>query len=516
MAQITGVGQLRDVQPRDWAYQALSELMGRYDCLAGYPDGTFRGNRPLSRYEFAAGLNACLQAIERLMGQDFAPQADLEILNQLMGEFEAELVSLNRRVDGLESRVNFLEDNQFSTTTKLYGQVVFGLQGRSGGQSDLISTSTPGFAGIPLLGRDGVAETPDGADAITFGYNAQLTFLTQFTPRSFLLTGFQAGNLTTTDITLFGFNNSFTRLGYELNTGSRLLLSDLTYRQLVADNVGVIVGTSGVNPVSVFRGPSRVESAGFGAISRFAQRNPILQVGSGNAGIGFDWQINNRVSLQGVYAATFANEPTQGLFNGPYTAGVQLFVTPLPTVDVALNYIHAYSGVLGGFLGTGIGDDQVSAINDSRLSTNAFGAMVNWEIAPWVEWGSWVGMTDSRLLSDSGRVQTVNWMFALQFPDLFREGNHGGIFFGQPPRITGTNLRRGGQLSGNVPSLFGGTFGTTNEGRQDRTLHLEAFYRWRMTDNISLTPGVVMLFNPGHNGGSDSIVIGALRTTFSF
>ncbi|MFP4009754.1 MAG: S-layer homology domain-containing protein, partial [Spirulinaceae cyanobacterium] len=56
-AQIPPASQFRDVLPSDWAYQALLELRDRYDCLVGYPDGSFRGNRPLTRYEFAAGVN---------------------------------------------------------------------------------------------------------------------------------------------------------------------------------------------------------------------------------------------------------------------------------------------------------------------------------------------------------------------------------------------------------------------------------------------------------------------------
>ncbi|MDY7014765.1 MAG: iron uptake porin, partial [Cyanobacteriota bacterium] len=64
-----GASKFRDVRPTDWAFQALSDLIDRYDCLVGYPDGTFRGNRPLTRYEFAAGLNACLNQIERLIAE---------------------------------------------------------------------------------------------------------------------------------------------------------------------------------------------------------------------------------------------------------------------------------------------------------------------------------------------------------------------------------------------------------------------------------------------------------------
>ena len=58
---------MSDVQPTDWAFQALQSLVERYGCIAGYPDGTYRGNRALTRYEFAAGLNACLDRVNELI-----------------------------------------------------------------------------------------------------------------------------------------------------------------------------------------------------------------------------------------------------------------------------------------------------------------------------------------------------------------------------------------------------------------------------------------------------------------
>lgn len=63
MAQVTSVSQFSDVQPTDWAFQALQSLVERYGCIAGYPNGTYRGNRAMTRYEFAAGLNACLNRV---------------------------------------------------------------------------------------------------------------------------------------------------------------------------------------------------------------------------------------------------------------------------------------------------------------------------------------------------------------------------------------------------------------------------------------------------------------------
>lgn len=44
--QVNSVAQLTDVQPSDWAFQALQSLVERYGCMTGYPNRTFRGDRP--------------------------------------------------------------------------------------------------------------------------------------------------------------------------------------------------------------------------------------------------------------------------------------------------------------------------------------------------------------------------------------------------------------------------------------------------------------------------------------
>ncbi|MBF2050567.1 MAG: S-layer homology domain-containing protein [Elainella sp. C42_A2020_010] len=90
MHQVTEVTQLSDVNPTDWAFQALQSLVERYGCIVGYPDGTFRGERALSRYEFAAGLNACLERLSELLAAttaDLVQQSDLETLQKLQEEF---------------------------------------------------------------------------------------------------------------------------------------------------------------------------------------------------------------------------------------------------------------------------------------------------------------------------------------------------------------------------------------------------------------------------------------------
>ncbi|MBD1876885.1 S-layer homology domain-containing protein [Nodosilinea sp. FACHB-131] len=58
-----------DVSPDHWAYEALLNLAGVYGCVSGYPDGTFRGEDTVTRYEFAAGMDSCLSVLTNLAQQ---------------------------------------------------------------------------------------------------------------------------------------------------------------------------------------------------------------------------------------------------------------------------------------------------------------------------------------------------------------------------------------------------------------------------------------------------------------
>ncbi|NEP14924.1 MAG: carbohydrate porin [Symploca sp. SIO2C1] len=302
-----------------------------------------------------------------------------------------------------------------------------------------------------------------------------------------------------------------TRLGYEGNTDADLVLSDLTYRHLLGDNFAFIVGTEGVNAVNVFRGANRVESAGFGPLSALAQRNPIIAIGGGRAGVGFDWQISDRFSLQTVYSVRLPEDPDiGGIFGseqGENTVGLQLSIAPTNTIDLALNYINSYSPL--GRLRTGIGDDQVTV--GTPINTNAFGGTLSWRVIPQVTIGAWGGYATSARQGDSGSVETTNWMVFLNFPDLGGAGNLGGIYVGQPPKITSSDLPTGE----NIPNLLAGGIGTPG-GQPGTTTHVEVFYRYRLSENIAITPGFIVIFNPAHTPESDTIGIAALRTTFTF
>ena len=499
MGQVNSVSQFRDVQPTDWAFEALKSLVERYGCIV--PDGNYRGNRALTRYEFAAGLNACLERVNELIAtaaSNIVTRDDLATLQKLQQEFGAELATLRGRVDALESRAADIEANQFSTTTKLSGITILGIQGRSENRAD----TSP---------RDGIRDTKD-LDTNTNVINFNLLYLTtQFNPRSFLVTGLLAGNGSAQS----QLNNDLI-LGYEGYKGNDWALSDLHYHQLLTKNLAMMVGTKGVDMVRAFRGPNRAESAASGPLSWFAQRNPILNLDFENGGIAFDWQFAKRASVQAIYSARDIANPGKraGLFDGNTTAAAQLLLTPAKTVDVGLYYVNNYSP--NGSLFSFAGDTCLTAINcftepARPLQTNGFGATVNWDISRGVTLGGWAGYTNSRIPGESGDVKMTNYMVYLNFPDLFAKGNLGGVYVGQPPKIVSSNL----PVGNNVPDLLDDGNGSEG-GQPGTTTHIEAFYRWRLNDNMSLTPGVIHIIEPGHTPDSDSITIGILRTSFTF
>jgi Carbohydrate-selective porin, OprB family len=237
-------------------------------------------------------------------------------------------------------------------------------------------------------------------------------------------------------------------------------------------------------------------------------------MGFGAGGAGFDWQFTKRASLQGVF---HTNVP--GLFpssSGPKgynTVGVQLALTPIDPLDISIYYINSYSPNGSPLLF--VGDDQLVAPDAAGayrpLQTNAVGTTVNWQLSPKVNLGGWFGYTSSSIPGESGRVETTNYMLYANFPDLFGKGNLGGIYVGQPPKIVSSNLAAGR----NYPDFLNTGLGLPG-GQPGTSTHVELFYRWQMTDNISITPGVFAVFQPGHSKSSDPVVVGALRTTLTW
>ena len=90
-----------DVSTDDWAYQAVSDLSDQ-GVVEGYPDGTFKGERNITRYELA-------QIIARLMAKEDQLNAEQRAtLDKLAGEYADELANLGVRVSNLEKKVGNL------------------------------------------------------------------------------------------------------------------------------------------------------------------------------------------------------------------------------------------------------------------------------------------------------------------------------------------------------------------------------------------------------------------------
>ncbi|WP_241994091.1 iron uptake porin [Chroococcidiopsis cubana] len=478
MSQVTSVSQLSDVQPSDWAFQALQSLVERYGVIAGYPDSTFRGDRAMTRYEFAAGLNAALERInEQIATGNPITQTDLATLQKLQTDFATELVTLRGRVDRLEVQTAQLESNQFSTTTKLEGTVLFALSDAFGGAGDDNNTV--------LQSR------------------SRLAFETSFTGKDLLTTRLDFGNFEQFDLP-----TDEGRLGFDSNTEGSVELGNLEYELPVGEKITLLFQfndsdsddfTDVINPL--------FEDSDTGAISRFGRRNPIYRVPNSNTGIGARLQLSEAMSFDFAYLAGDANDPAAGagLFNGDYGAIAQLTLTPSDRLAVGLTYIHSY-GAAGQGLDTGTGS---TAANLTQIGTpdlelpvvgNSYGIEASYRISEDFAIGGWVGYTAARAIG-LGDGSIWNYAITLGFPDLGKEGNLGGIIIGMQPKLTGTSsgLRAIGQSSD-----------------PNTSIHVEGFYRYQATDNISITPGLIWLTAPNHNTENEDIVIGTIRTAFEF
>jgi hypothetical protein len=95
MAQVTSVSQLSDVQPNEWSYQAISNLVSRYGCVAGFPNGTFQPGQPATRAQLAALVNACLDRVT-----DFQSAQDAQLAAALKAQ-AAKWSATEAKVDAL-------------------------------------------------------------------------------------------------------------------------------------------------------------------------------------------------------------------------------------------------------------------------------------------------------------------------------------------------------------------------------------------------------------------------------
>ena len=476
--QVTSVTQFSDVYPTDWAYQALSNLVEQYGCVAGYPNGTFRGNRAMTRYEAAALLNACLDRITEVTDE----------LRRLIKEFETELALIRGRVDGLEARVGELEATQFSTTTKLKGTThwVIGAAKYHGKGSTFEETFNGGTS---------------------FSYDLRLALETSFTGKDSLTTRLRAGNMDNIygggGVGLFGQE-------YGVDTGGDVVIDRLFYSFPVGDEFTIVAGPvvrqDNMLPVWPSAYPSDMTMDFFTYAGAPGAYNLAL-----GAGAGIWWQTDGGFSISTSYLSTNGNSSNPMFGGGIATdaagsnATTQIAYAP-ENWGIAAVYTYA-SGDNGVGLYPGNGTPGAVALSTSGVSDN-YGLSIWWspEESGWIPsisagWGM-SDIDDSYYYNiDSATLQS--WYVGLEWSDVFLQGNSFGMAVGQPTFITDIDTKHDDD-----PYLAGGGYAW------------EFFYKFQVTDNITVTPALHYLSKPYANTqrGDNALdaMSGLVKTTFSF
>jgi hypothetical protein len=473
------VSQLSDVHPTDWAFGALRSLVEKYGCIAGLRDQKFHGNRALTRYEFAAGLDACLSHINQMISVQAINQADLAVLDRLQQDFLTELAILRNHVDDLEAKAQKIQTAQFSTTTKLYGDVLVQV--------------------ADVFGRD-----VEPVNNTTLQSRARLTLDTSFTGRDRLRLRLQSANFR--PFTQPGREVNF---GYAFNTNGELQLGVLNYQFPVGDRSLVALYANGdtFEEITLFNPANPFDlNAGRGAISRFAYLPPIYRTANTNAGIGMNVNLSKHLSFAAGYLGGEPANPAPGggLFNGNYGTIARLLATNLfGNLDLAVAHVHSYTGTTATTSGLSfLSGSRTAAIAVGRPTVaNSYGLGANWKLSPKVQLGGWVGATEVRAIG-LGDATVWNYAVTLALADFGGRGNLAGLIVGMEPRLTNAS-----------PNL-----GTALGRRQDPDvgLHLEAFYRMSVNQNIDITPGIIWLTAPNHDRQNADIFAGVLRTTLRF
>ena len=543
MSQVTNVNQLRDVSPTDWAYEALRSLVERYNCLAGFPDQTYKGNQAVSRYEFAAGLNACLTQIERLIvASESVVKEDLNTISRLNQEFAAELATIASRIDSIEQRTAFLEDNRFSTTTKLSGNVFLNFTGAFAGDDEVlaetVNLNTP--LNLRRAGRDAdnnpiVSEITNDPEA-TFSYYTWINLNSSFSGKDNLAIQLVAGNGNSPANTFAsaGLYNTF-GVPFTDQTGTASGANSVEIREAfydfpIGEKIRVVVGAR-INWYRYFdnnaytfflTGASSYNSSGGTLV------NPIDR-GSG-AIVTFkatDWVTfklgylgENTEFLPAAFFNT-SSDPDQGLFSATQTLTAEIDFSIADKANIRLIYTRATldnnvpvfdaEGNLTGFgVGGATGEPIYGVADDGFGGTigdapaDTFSVNFDWAITDWIgifgrySYGSTsiFPRDDNR---DDGEVNAQAIQAGIAFPDLGKEGALGTFSFGIPFDV-----------------LDGDEFLVSGAGDGGTQYEFELTYFYPINSNIAIVPAFYLVANPNNFEDNPNVYTGNVRVQFRF
>jgi len=463
-SQVTSIAQFSDVRPTDWAYQALNNLVERYGCVAGYPNGTYGGGQSMTRYEAAALLNACLDRVTEVTDE----------LKRLQTEFAAELAVIRGRVDKLEAQVGQLEATQFSTTTKLRGEATFVLGGVDDYRTKLGSV------------------TPSKTDDVTktaFNYDVRLNFDTSFTGQDLLRTRLRSSNFSADP---FGSSSSLFKLdkadNFSSANGDNVVLDRLYYQFPAFNNTTTLTAGAKVRNTEMSWVPTAYKSD---ILDFFAVAGaPGVYNKATGAGFGAQWkQKGEQGFVAGVnYVAQAGQDSTRGEFDESGALNTLAQVGYRGTNwGAAFGYrygtegtrVRTYNG-LNGASGT-----LVPGQTSNGYALNAYWQPTQSGWIPSVSAGyGWNTVSGT----ESAATNSESWFAGLQWADVFAKGNSAGVAVGQAP---------------------------TGEDLEDATM-LEIFYKYQVSDNISITPAIFYASDNQRLAKDSSNWGGVIQTTFKF
>ncbi len=521
--EIENTTQANEIKSGDWAYQTLQALGNKYSCGNTPTDG-----KTLSREEFATSLNGCVQSIEQLVARrkvrklkkrrynpapavvtpppvepEVVPppeptpvvppapvepevtQQDLDRLKQLVQSFSTELQAVDSRIRELDAKVTKVKDQSFSTTTKLVGEAIFAINGLAGGPS--------------TASRNTI-----------FADRVRLNFRSSFTGKDLLLVRLQSRNSNSFAGTPSGTN--MTRLGFEGSEENATYVSRLQYQLPLSATSKVFIESVGneFNDNYYNFNPEH-QAAGTGSITRFGRFNPVYRLGNEGAGIGVDTKLSPNLGLVLSYAVPrvpqtgvnpapeTVNNPSanNGLFNGSNVLFSQVTLKPSDDVSFGLIYARTYTTngtVLSGNTGSAFANNP---FNGAPTSGNHYSVLGSVNLSKTLVLSAWGGLTQAnREAAGGGSADIWNYAATLAVKDFGSPGSTLGFVVGMQPKVTSNS--------------------TGTRVDRDTSLHLETFYKYKVSDNLYITPGLLLLTNPEHNAGNPTEYLGTVRTTFVF
>jgi hypothetical protein len=459
------ITQFNDVKPTDWAYGALKSLVENYGCVAGETDMAFRGTQPMTRFEAAALLNACLERVTEVTDE----------LKRLANEFTNELVVIRGRVDKLEKQVGALQATQFSTTTKLKGEATFVLGGVEGAR---------------LANSTNVGNT-------AFNYDVRLSFDTSFTGKDLLKTRLRSGNFSSQP---FGSSSSLFKLDKAESFSNAVQLDRLYYSFPGLTKGMTLTAGAIVRNTEMAWVPSAYKSD----ILDFFQvaGAPGVYNKATGSGFGAQWAQPTKKGKGGFvagvnYVALNGSDSSKGQFDetGALNTLAQIGYRA-PQYGVAFGYRYGTEGTrVRTFNAINGGSGALAAGQTSNsYAINAYWQPKKSGIVPSISGAyGWTDVSKNALgrTTPTGATNSQTWMAGLQWSDVFAKGNAAGFAIGAP---------------GNAASL----------SDSQKAIMWETFYRYKVSDNISITPSVFYVSNnQGLKNASDNYG-GVIQTTFRF